>query len=446
MDGDTVLATSAIPVWTDGEVTGQETADFTSPDDGSPDSSDSPKDPDDSTDDEPTNDNATDGSPANDDPSGYDPVRNPLYWPTSGAYYSPRYGLTYSPLRQPPFSSSYRSSSSSSTEGGASHPSSSSSSVHNVGTSHPSPSTKDVKRIAGANRYSTMSENVSANFTQSDWAIVASGANFPDALSAVALAGAHRAPVILTDPHALSKEAANQIDRLGVKHIILLGGESALSSTVEDAIRTKVADVKRIYGPDRVMTSVAAMLNARATDKASDTVIIATGSSYADALSAGAWAWKTTSPIVLTGTNGKLSKEAVEAIKADAGIKRVIIMGGTAVVSDDIKTQLGAGFSFERLGGADRYATSALMAGFACNNGLTWSKPSIATGHGFADALSGAACAGRTGSPLLLADGGSDQTIAALKTNAKSVQSAVIIGGTSAVSASVEDAVRSSIG
>ena len=57
---------------------------------------------------------------------------------------------------------------------------------------------KTVTRLGGDNRYQTMAKIVSTGFTTSDSVVVATGQNFPDALSASALAGALDCPVVLT--------------------------------------------------------------------------------------------------------------------------------------------------------------------------------------------------------------------------------------------------------
>jgi putative cell wall-binding protein len=81
--------------------------------------------------------------------------------------------------------------------------------------------------------------------------------------------------------------------------------------------------------------------------------------SFPDALSVGPWAFKTQSPVLLVGADGRLSQSSVDAVRSDpVGFDRVIIVGGTAVVSDAVRGQLGEGLTFVRLAGPDRYATS----------------------------------------------------------------------------------------
>lgn len=115
--------------------------------------------------------------------------------------------------------------------------------------------------------------------------------------------------------------------------------------------------------------------------------MVASGQGFADALSIGPWAWAKKVPVLLARPDGTLPDEAVGALAADAGITRVVIVGGQAAVPDTIRSQLGDGYAYERVGGADRYETSRLVAEFAIHNGMSWRNLGIATGRDFPDAL-----------------------------------------------------------
>ena len=78
----------------------------------------------------------------------------------------------------------------------------------------PNPNTNGLHRIFGQTRYETMAALVEkGEWKQSGTAIVASGANFPDALSASSLAGRLDAPVILTESSRLSAEASAELKK-----------------------------------------------------------------------------------------------------------------------------------------------------------------------------------------------------------------------------------------
>lgn len=86
----------------------------------------------------------------------------------------------------------------------------------------PSLNKEDIERVEGKNRYET-SLNVCSKFNLlSDNAIVASGENFPDALSGSALASKMDAPIILTDGVNILKQK-EYLDNNNYKNLILLG-------------------------------------------------------------------------------------------------------------------------------------------------------------------------------------------------------------------------------
>jgi putative cell wall-binding protein len=290
-----------------------------------------------------------------------------------------------------------------------------------------------------------MEQVISSSFDHSEWAVLASGADYPDALTALALAGAHHAPVVLTAPDALSAQAASELRRLGCTKLVCVGGPAAVSDAALDEARSIVGSARRILGPNRYATATEVLKETRSASSSSDTVIVATGTTFADALSAGPWSWHTASPVALARPDGTLTDETVEAIRADAGLTRVVIMGGEAAVSESVRTQLGDGYTYVRLAGADRYQTSSAAATWFTQHGLGWSKPFVATGTGFADALSSASAAGAASSPLLLVNPTSQTVPSELTANRQSLTKVTIVGGTSAVSGSFEDALRSAL-
>ena len=260
-------------------------------------------------------------------------------------------------------------------------------------------------RLAGGNRYQTMQKISQAGFAKASWAVIATGANFPDALMAASLAGARNCPVILTAPHALSPEAHAELVRLGVRNAYIVGGTSAVSTAAENAIRGMGIAVTRVAGADRQLTSIEAMNQLNAAGVSYNTVVIATGGSFADALSIGPWCYQNKAPILLTGSNGLLSSKQVAAVHANSAIKRILIVGGESVVSDAVYTQLGHGYTRVRLSGTNRYATSYAIATWelAPAQGMTLASACVATGTNFPDALAGSALAGQKKSVLLLA-------------------------------------------
>lgn len=296
-------------------------------------------------------------------------------------------------------------------------------------------------RAAGETRYATMA----ALLPKAPWkaertVVLASGSNYPDALAAASLAGAYDAPIVLTEPNSLSVDAADMIEQLSPNVIYVVGGEAAVSKSAVDTAAYYAADgckVFRIAGDTRLETSLAIAKRVRQKSTASDTLIVATGFNYADALSVSPFAFAYKSPIFLCGSNG-LSADAISYISG-AGFKRAILVGGTAAVPDRVKQQLtSAGISsgsITRLAGATRYETSAKIMSYAVNAGMNVSTVYLATGKNFPDALAAGPVAGKLRAPLLLVDPGIEYAHTVLANYCGSVNVATVVGGTSAVSA-----------
>lgn len=296
-------------------------------------------------------------------------------------------------------------------------------------------------RAAGETRYATMASLLpKAPWKAGRTVVLASGSNYPDALAAASLAGAYDAPIVLTEPNSLSVDAADMIEQLSPKVIYVVGGEAAVSKAAVDTAAYYAADgckVFRIAGDTRLETSLAIAKRVRQKSTASDTLIVATGFNYADALSVSPFAFAYKAPIFLCGSNG-LSADVISYISG-AGFKRAILVGGTVAVPERVKQQLSSvgisSGSITRLAGATRYETSATIMSYAVNAGMNVSNVYLATGKNFPDALAAGPVAGKLRAPLLLVDPGIEYAHTVLANYRGNVNVATVVGGTSAVSA-----------
>ncbi len=96
------------------------------------------------------------------------------------------------------------------------------------------------ERIAGTNRYQTallLAEYTypGAEFT-SETIVLVDGTNYPDALSAISIANANSAPILLTNPKSLDPETEYFI-RERVSKVIIVGGKNSVSEEVEKILK-----------------------------------------------------------------------------------------------------------------------------------------------------------------------------------------------------------------
>ena len=289
-------------------------------------------------------------------------------------------------------------------------------------------------RKGGENRYETMQQVVQTTFEKSNYAIIATGDSFADALLANGLAGTLKCPVLLTARNSLSKEAKSELERLDVTNIYIVGNTNAVSAAVETDLVMQAYQVTRLAGGSDQETSIRVLEECRKAGTPSESVIIATGKNFPDALSIGPWAYASGSPILFTDASGMLSDAQVAALKGDGKFKHALVIGGATAVSDAVAKQLGDGIEGWRIGGATRYDTSAKVADWCVTHGgLTYSNPVLTTGTNFPDALCGAALAAKNKSVLVVADKYTDETIERLQKNAGLIHGGFILGGKNAM-------------
>ena len=272
-------------------------------------------------------------------------------------------------------------------------------------------------RLYGDTRYETMYAIVeeAMDYSTCDTVIVAAGKNakdtaYADALAASYAAGLLDCPIVTTKPGELSDEATQAIEELEASTVYIVGGTSAVSSSVEKAIKAidGVEYVERVAGSTRyeTATEIYSTFSSFDTSGETDTAILAYGGNYPDALCASAVSYASGYPILLT----KTSDLGTVASVLKANFDNVIIVGGTGVVSQGIENEIEAmGIDVTRIAGSNRYETAVAIAEYAIDNDiLSGSTISVATGTNYPDALVGGVLAGRTDGVLLLANGNYD--------------------------------------
>jgi len=194
----------------------------------------------------------------------------------------------------------------------------------------------------------------------------------------------------------------------------------------------------RLAGPDRYAT--AAAVSGQAVQPGVDTVYVATGADYPDALAGVPLAARTGSPILLVTPGGVPQATVAELVRLRPRL--IIALGGPGVVADATLASLAtlATEGATRIWGPDRYATAAAVSAFAFPSGAPAAY--LVSGRTFADAVSAGPAAARDGGPVLLTDPGSLSAATAAELARLAPGRVVIVGGVGAVAAEVETAVR----
>ena len=311
-----------------------------------------------------------------------------------------------------------------------------------------------MDRIAGADRFETAMAiademKLAKGFT--NYVLATGNANqYADALSATAFAKAIGAPILLVNAGTEDTVADYIMDNAASYNVnvYVIGGYEAVSKAFTDKLYKLDVDVERLAGDNRYDTNLEVL---KAYDEVTNnlgtgyhdgmrTLLVATGTNYADALSASATGY----PVLLVGD--RLTKDQREFLREDLtdgvnyAVKNIKVLGGTTAVNGNILNEL-AGRSYiadakkvERIGGADRYATNRNIVEKLVPNYKDAAYVFVATGNDYADALAGGVLAAKEGAPLVLVN---DSNYKAAKRIVKAVDPAygmVVFGGENAVS------------
>ncbi|MCS5713474.1 cell wall-binding repeat-containing protein [Herbiconiux sp. CPCC 205716] len=296
--------------------------------------------------------------------------------------------------------------------------------------------TPPVERIGGRDRYDQGVLVSKATFDKANIVYLASGENFADALSTAAVAAHHDSPLLLTPKAHVPADVTAEIARLGSSDVVVVGGPNAVSPAVVDELKAALpgVTVTRIGGADRYEVSRAVIDNAKFGIDSAESIYIATGSNFPDALSASPAAAKGHSPVLLVDGARTALSVAEHSTISGLGAKTAHIVGGTIAVSTGLQHDLEKTYTTVRYSGADRFAVNARI------NDAIFTKAErayIASGANYPDALTGAVAAGLAASPVYLTPPSCLYGDAAFDMGSRIPEKIVVLGGTAALSDNV---------
>lgn len=250
---------------------------------------------------------------------------------------------------------------------------------------------------------------------QATHAVVSRDDTFPDSLAGAPLTA--DGPLLTTPTGGLTSAVASELKRVlpAGATVYLLGGEVALSTKVDRAIRDLGLTPKRLDGATRVDTALAVADEVRRLFGDTRTVAIARASGngddpngpagWVDSVTGGAWAARQGVPVLVTPTDS-LPRSVSDWLAKDRP-DTTIVFGGPVAVSDAVVKALPRPV---RIWGEDRTDTAAAVATklwgvtpktsdrqFVVIDG--WAR------DGWRHGLAAAGLAAQAGAPVLLADG-----------------------------------------
>jgi len=183
---------------------------------------------------------------------------------------------------------------------------------------------------------------------------------------------------------------------------------------------------KRLSGSTRFET--AAAISQEGWLNGADTVVLARGYDFPDALAGTTLAYQLNAPMLLTHDTflTETTKNEINRLKA----KKVILLGSSDAISPAVEGALiGMGLQVSRIGGADRFDTAAQIAVNMPKKGDT---AIVAFGYNFPDALTIAPYAAKMGYPIFLTR--TNELPEASKNALKNYEHTIVVGSGDVIS------------
>ncbi|WP_175990066.1 cell wall-binding repeat-containing protein [Bacillus sp. Marseille-Q1617] len=187
-----------------------------------------------------------------------------------------------------------------------------------------------IIRYGGRDRFE-VAVNIAKEFSSPKSAILANSQAFADALSVSPYASRNGIPILLTRPNKLGEETKHYIKESNIQHTYVIGGTGSVSNSVQQDLPSPT----RIGGKDRyeVASKIFEQFN---LDK--NGAFIATGLTFADALTGSVPAAKENTAILLTKPNS-LPESSLTAITRN-NVSGFLLLGGQGSVGEEIEYQL----------------------------------------------------------------------------------------------------------
>ena len=156
-------------------------------------------------------------------------------------------------------------------------------------------------RLSGVNRYATAAVIAQAiTGVQNPKVAIATGENFPDALSIASIAGQKKMPVLLTTKNQVPQETMDALKQMKPSQVYLIGGEGVISPAVAKQIYSSLnlssSSVTRLAGASRYETMAAV---GKAFEGEIKAVCFATGEDFPNALTGAALATHQNETLIL---------------------------------------------------------------------------------------------------------------------------------------------------
>lgn len=207
-------------------------------------------------------------------------------------------------------------------------------------------------RFSGINRYET-SVRIAEQIGTDNGIVIASGENFPDALSIAPIAAQKGMPILLSTKTSLPSEVKSFLQNKTIPVSYIVGGVGALSTDIKSSLNNPI----RLSGMDRYETNIKVIHQFEDSMNLSS-IYVASAQNFPDALSGSALASNSNSPILLIDNDiQEVSKDYIQSFSC----KTVTILGGTGGINKNTETALKDMMEYLKITTVDNISDLALV-------------------------------------------------------------------------------------
>ncbi len=230
--------------------------------------------------------------------------------------------------------------------------------------------------------------------------------------------------------------------------VLVVGPGGVATGGGASGVATEFSDTVDVVKDQAVSNAEIAVRLTEATPSTTGATrtVVARDDVFADSMTSGVL--QDDSPLLLVPSSGPLPARVRDAL-AQIGSTEVVLLGGTAAITPEVEAQLAdLGLSTQRRAGADRIATAVEIARAEAPTATTailtraFGTSQTDPSQAFADSLAVGGWSADTGWPVLLSDSTALSTATAEYLAGSAVTRVEIVGGTAAIGAGVEQALR----
>ena len=209
------------------------------------------------------------------------------------------------------------------------------------------------KEIIGSNRFETMTKISEKGWDKSKEAILVSIHSVIDGISVVPLAYQMDVPIFFVDKEVVNIKIKDELKRLGVEKVYLIGEKDLLTDKVVDDLNALNIKNERIYGKDYFDTSIKIAEKINENSEITEVALVNMGWGKPDGVVASPMLAKRGIPIIMQ--NKENIDDVVKFIQ-DHNISKTYIIGSEEIFPKSIDKEIDT--DIVRISGVDRYETN----------------------------------------------------------------------------------------